>query len=31
MKVIALIVAYVAVVWFIVRFVAVGTKDEREE
>lgn len=31
MKVTLLIVAYVAVVWFIVRFVRFCTKDEREE
>lgn len=31
MKAILLIAAYVALVWFIVRFIAVCTKDEREE
>lgn len=31
MKVLLFIAAYIAFVWFIVRFVAVGTKDEREE
>ena len=31
MKVILAIAAYVAVVWFIVKFIAFCTKDEREE
>lgn len=31
MKAILLIAAYVALVWFITRFIAVCTKDEREE
>lgn len=31
MKVALAIAAYVAVVWFIVKFIAFCTKDEREE